>query len=101
MIFLTLSIIPPVEFQVIDTNDRPTGISFTSQGVYENATAGTFVGTLQAQDEDANQTHSFVVISGLGKFEMYWLYQLILLVITEGYFAKRVQNGPSCNSGYL
>ena len=53
---------------MIDTNDPPTGISLASKGIFENATAGTVVGTLRAQDQDANQTHSFTVISGSGKF---------------------------------
>lgn len=52
---------------MIDVNDPPTAVSLVSKGVYENATAGTVVGLLRAQDQDANQTHSFTVISGQGK----------------------------------
>ena len=55
---------------MIDTNDAPTGITLLSQGIYENATAGTVVGTLRAQDQDANQTHTFSVTSGIGKREL-------------------------------
>lgn len=53
---------------MIDTNDPPTDISLVSEGIFENATASTVAGTLLAQDQDANQTHSFAVISGGGKF---------------------------------
>ena len=60
-----------IGFQVIDTNDPPTVISLTSAGIYENATVGAVVGTLWAQDQDANQTQSFNVIVGRGKFELF------------------------------
>ena len=51
---------------MIDVNDPPTSISLLSKGIYENATAGTVVGVLQAQDEDANQSHYFQLISSQG-----------------------------------
>ena len=51
---------------MIDVNDPPTSISLLSKGIYENATAGTIVGVLQAQDEDANQSHYFQLISSQG-----------------------------------
>ncbi|XP_068740239.1 protocadherin Fat 4-like [Montipora capricornis] len=54
--------------QVLDTNDGPTKIQLTSRQIYENATAGTVVGNLLAQDQDAHQTHSFSVILGRGFF---------------------------------
>ena len=54
---------------MLDTNDRPTGITLTSSEIYENATAGTVLGTLLAQDQDANQTHFFSVIVGGGTFK--------------------------------
>lgn len=57
-----------IPFQVIDLNERPTAVTLVSKGIYENATAGTVVGVLRAQDPDANQTHSFTIISGRGKF---------------------------------
>ena len=50
-----------ISFQVIDTNDRPTGVSLLSDGIYENATAGAVVGVLRAQDQDVNQSHFFTV----------------------------------------
>ena len=52
---------------MIDVNDPPTAVSLVSNGIYENATAGAVVGSLRAQDQDANQTHSFAVISGQGE----------------------------------
>lgn len=57
-----------ISLQVIDVNDPPTSISLVSKGIYENATAGAVVGVLQAQDEDANQSHYFQVISSQGMF---------------------------------
>lgn len=56
---------------MIDVNDPPTAVSLVSNGIYENATAGTTVGVLRVQDQDANQTHTFAVISGQGKV-VYW-----------------------------
>jgi len=53
---------------VIDVNDPPTSISLVSKGIYENATAGAVVGVLQAQDEDANQSHYYQVIYSQGMF---------------------------------
>lgn len=55
---------------MIDVNDPPTSISLLSKGIYENATAGTVVGVLQAQDEDANQSHYFQLISSQGMFRI-------------------------------
>ena len=59
-----------ISLQVIDVNDAPTNISLVSKGIYENATAGTVVGVLQAQDEDANQSHYFQLISSQGVFKL-------------------------------
>ena len=59
-----------ISLQVIDVNDPPTSISLVSEGIYENATAGTVVGVLQAQDEDANQSHYFQLISSQGMFRL-------------------------------
>ena len=71
-------------FQVIDTNDPPTVISLTSGGIYENATAGTVVGTLRAQDQDANQTHFFSVTVGRGKFELNTrLFPVLVVIVTD------------------
>ena len=53
---------------MIDVNDPPTSISLVSKGIYENATAGAVVGVLQAQDEDANQSHYYQVIYSQGMF---------------------------------
>lgn len=55
---------------MIDVNDPPTSITLLSKGIYENATAGTVVGVLQAQDEDANQSHYFQLISSQGMFRI-------------------------------
>ena len=46
---------------MIDTNDRPTGVSLLLDEIYENATAGAVVGILRAQDQDVNQSHFFTV----------------------------------------
>ena len=59
-----------ISLQVIDVNDPSTSIRLLSKGIYENATAGTVVGVLQAQDEDANQSHYFQLISSQGMFRI-------------------------------
>ena len=59
-----------ISLQVIDVNDPPTSISLLSERIYENATAGTVVGVMQAQDEDANQSHYFQLISSQGMFRI-------------------------------
>ena len=46
---------------MIDVNDPPTAVKLVSNGIYENATAGTIVGVLQATDQDTDQSHTFVV----------------------------------------
>ena len=46
---------------MVDVNDPPTSVRLVSNGIYENATAGTIVGVLQATDQDADQNHTFVI----------------------------------------
>ncbi|XP_048583508.1 protocadherin Fat 4 isoform X2 [Nematostella vectensis] len=58
------------EVHVLDNNDRPQGIQLSPSTVLENATAGAVIGSLQARDQDANQTHSFSVVDRTDLFEV-------------------------------
>lgn len=51
---------------VNDINDAPTGIELSEDEVAENLDAGATVGSLSATDDDANDTHTFSLVSGQG-----------------------------------
>lgn len=64
-------------------NDPPTSVRLVSNGTYENATAGTIVGVLQATDQDADQNHTFVVTgngSGIDDLCNELLFYLIITI---------------------
>ena len=56
---------PPVEAPA-GRNRPPTNITLSNAGVPENRPAGTVVGTLDAADADAGDTHTFALINGNG-----------------------------------
>ena len=47
-------------------NHPPTDIALSSDSVAEDQPAGTLVGTLDAADEDAGDTHTFTLVNGAG-----------------------------------
>lgn len=49
-----------------DVNDPPHNISATDHAINENMPAGTLAATLIAHDQDANDSHSFQLVSGSG-----------------------------------
>lgn len=51
---------------VNDSNDAPTGITLSTSSVRENQPVGTVVGVLNSVDADANQTHTYSLVSGTG-----------------------------------
>ncbi len=51
---------------ITEGNHAPTDISLSNSSVDENADAGTVVGTLSATDSDAEDTHTFSLVSGAG-----------------------------------
>lgn len=54
------------QISVNDVNDDPSEISLDNSTVEENADTGEIIGTLSATDEDANDTHTFSLVSGEG-----------------------------------
>jgi len=55
-----------VTASVIDINESPTDLAFTSTGVQENSAAGTFIGTLSATDPDAGSSFTYALVAGNG-----------------------------------
>ena len=53
---------------VLDINEPPTDIQLTGDGAafVENITSGTVINTIEAIDDDANNTHMFVFVDGVG-----------------------------------
>ncbi len=51
---------------VDDANDNPTQVTLSDSHVLEHAPAGTTVGTLDAVDPDAGDTHDFTLVAGAG-----------------------------------
>ncbi|MFP4440027.1 MAG: carboxypeptidase regulatory-like domain-containing protein [Chloroflexaceae bacterium] len=51
---------------ITEGNHAPTDISLSNSSVDENADVGTVVGTLSATDSDAEDTHTFSLVSGAG-----------------------------------
>lgn len=51
---------------VSDSNDAPTGISLNTNSINENLPAGTVIATISSVDADANQNHTYSLVSGLG-----------------------------------
>ena len=55
-----LSITDSFQITVINVNDPPTGVDLTgSSSTPENSPGGTYVGTLNAEDEDVKDSHTF------------------------------------------
>ena len=59
-----LSAVQALTVFVNDLNDAPTGISLTPKVVMENQPAGTTVGTLSAEDQDAGDSVTFSLTGG-------------------------------------
>ena len=55
---------------VNDINEAPTGLSLSGTTFTEGDSTGTLIGTLQAIDEDAEDTHTFVLLAGGDYFEI-------------------------------
>ena len=55
---------------VNDINEAPTGLSLLGTTFTEGDGEGTLIGTLQAIDEDAEDTHTFVLLAGGDYFEI-------------------------------
>ena len=55
---------------VNDINEAPTGLSLFGTTFTEGDGEGTLIGTLQAIDEDAEDTHTFVLLAGGDYFEI-------------------------------
>ena len=55
---------------VNDINEAPTGLSLFGTTFTEGDSTGTLIGTLQAIDEDAEDTHTFVLLAGGDYFEI-------------------------------
>ncbi len=51
---------------VTDINQAPSDIAITSTTIAENNAIGAFIGIFSATDADANDTHTFALVSGLG-----------------------------------
>ena len=51
---------------VKDTADGPTDIILSNNTISENAANGNFIGTLSSIDEDANDTFTYSLVSGIG-----------------------------------
>jgi gliding motility-associated-like protein len=51
---------------VKDTADGPTDIILSNNTIAENAANGNFIGTLSSIDEDANDTFTYSLVSGIG-----------------------------------
>jgi VCBS repeat-containing protein len=55
-----------VTITVSPLNDRPTDIALSNASVDENKPAGTTIGTLSSTDPDADDTHTYTLVSGEG-----------------------------------
>ena len=62
----TLSTEKVLTINVTDLNEAPTAITLTPDSVDENIVPGFSVGNLQAIDEDASETHTYKLVTGLG-----------------------------------
>ncbi|MEM7333872.1 MAG: cadherin domain-containing protein [Chloroflexota bacterium] len=51
---------------ITDGNDTPTGISLMPASVLENQPIGTTVGTLDSEDDDTGDTHTYTLVAGAG-----------------------------------
>lgn len=51
---------------VTDANQAPTAISLSANTIAENNAIGDLIGILSATDADANDTHTFALVSGTG-----------------------------------
>lgn len=51
---------------VLDVNQAPTAIALSNATIAENNTIGAFVGYLTATDADANDTHTYALVTGQG-----------------------------------
>lgn len=60
-----------VERVSLDPNDSPTDITLSAASLDENNTAGAEIGTLDATDPDANDTHTFELIDDAGDNELF------------------------------
>ncbi|MCP9788457.1 leucine-rich repeat protein [Cyanobium sp. Maggiore-St4-Cus] len=78
-----------VTASVIDINESPTDLVFTSSGVQENSSAATVIGTLSATDPDAGSSFNYALVAGNGTNDAD-----NALVVIEGNQVK-VKNGAA------
>ncbi len=52
---------------ILDANDAPTKINFTSKTIQENRFATTTVGKLSSTDEDTSDSHIYTIVGGSGQ----------------------------------
>jgi hypothetical protein len=53
-------------YNLNNTNAAPTGISISATAINENVAANTLVGTFSSIDPDLGNTHSYMLVSGIG-----------------------------------
>ncbi|WP_341884221.1 cadherin domain-containing protein, partial [Synechococcus sp. UW140] len=51
---------------VLNVNEAPTDLTFTSSGINENSPAGTVIGTLSATDPDSGSSFTYALVAGNG-----------------------------------
>lgn len=51
---------------IVKTNNAPTTLTISNDSIQENVASGQLVGSLSTTDLDANQTHSYSLVSGTG-----------------------------------
>lgn len=61
-----LSFEKAISISVSDVNEVPTVLGISATSIVENADSGTEVGDLTTEDPDANDTHSYALVSGEG-----------------------------------
>ena len=61
-----LSIEKAFVIQILDLNEAPSKISFSAEQLPENQPRGSLVGTLSAEDPDANESFTYSLIPGAG-----------------------------------
>jgi hypothetical protein len=51
---------------VLNVNEAPTDLTFTSSGIAENSSAGAVIGTLAATDPDSGSSFTYAILAGNG-----------------------------------
>jgi hypothetical protein len=78
--FAPLSTVAWLLIRLLDVNEAPSLVGGQSFFVYENATVGTVVGTIQKNDPDSGQNYFFSSLAGTrGQFVVFSSGQLAIL----------------------